>query len=46
MEVLTRMPEILKQALKKAAEQKGISLNAQMLTILWKWYESETEEDT
>lgn len=40
-QALVRMPEILKQALKKAAEQKGISLNAQILQILWEWKKKE-----
>lgn len=38
-QVMTRMPERLKERLKSEADKKGISLNAQMLQILWKWYE-------
>lgn len=42
-QALVRMPEILKQTLKEAAEQKGISLNAQILQILWDWKKKEEQ---
>lgn len=39
-QVLTRMPQRLKELLKAEADRKGISLNAQVLSILWHWAES------
>ena len=42
-QALVRMPKILKQTLKEAAEQKGISLNAQILQILWDWKKKEEQ---
>lgn len=43
-QVLTRMPEKLKEMLKQEAEEKGISLNAQMLSILWQWAEKKEKK--
>lgn len=40
-QTMIRMPETLKAILKKEAEKKGISLNAQILQILWDWKKDE-----
>lgn len=41
-----RMPEKLKRILKEVAEEKGISLNAQMLSILWQWAENKEKRES
>lgn len=37
-QTITRMPDKLKALLREDAKTKGISLNAQILSILWEWY--------
>lgn len=39
MQILIRAPKKLKELLRELAEQKGITLNALILQILWDWVE-------
>lgn len=39
MQILIRAPKKLKELLRELAEQKGITLNALILQILWEWVE-------
>ena len=37
MQILIRAPKKLKELLKKTADEMGITLNALILQIIWKW---------
>lgn len=37
MQILIRVPQKIKELLKKTADEMGITLNALILQIIWKW---------
>lgn len=43
--ILVRIPKDLKDEIVKEAKKKGISINAQMLFIIWNWHKTNKPTD-
>lgn len=43
--ILVRIPKDLKDEIVKEAKKKGISINAQMLFIIWNWHRTNKPTD-
>ena len=43
--ILVRIPKDLKDEIVKEAKKKGISINAQMLFIIWNWHRTNKPPD-
>lgn len=44
-QISLRLPAQLKEELMKEAKKKGISINAQMLFIIWNWHKTNKPTD-
>ena len=44
-QMLIRLPDALKESLRKEARRRGVSLNALALQILWEWLDCSEKKD-